>query len=139
MTKSTIPAPIMVEIGPGELLDKLSILHIKADRISDPAKLANIRYELGVLEKCRKANVPDSETITALFADLRKVNEALWEIEDDIRDCEAAGDFGDKFIQLARSVYLTNDKRAALKKEINLALNAAIVEEKSYSDYQGTS
>ena len=127
--------PIMLEVGPGELLDKLTILQIKAERIGDPAKLANIRHELGVLEACRDAHIPAESRIEALTGALRSVNEALWDIEDEIRLCEAAGDFGPRFVELARSVYVTNDRRAAVKKEINEALDAAIVEEKSYADY----
>ncbi|MEO1250329.1 MAG: DUF6165 family protein [Pseudomonadota bacterium] len=135
MSKTEQAGPILVEIGPGELLDKLTILRIKADRIEDESKLANVRHELGVLEACRADHVPANADIERLTSELRGVNEALWDIEDDIRNCEAAGDFGDRFVALARSVYKTNDKRAALKKAINEALNASIVEEKSYADY----
>jgi len=130
------PTAILVEVGPGELLDKLTILQIKSDRISDAGKLANIRHELDVLSASRAQHIPDDGEIPRLTSELRAVNEALWDIEDDIRHCEAAGDFGERFIALARSVYKTNDKRAALKKAINQALDATIVEEKSYADYQ---
>lgn len=137
MTAPETRPPIMLEVGPGELLDKLTILQIKAERIGDPAKLANIRHELAVLDACRAENIPVDSEIGRLTAELRTVNEALWDIEDDIRLCEASGDFGEKFVALARSVYVTNDRRADLKKQINLALDAAIVEEKSYADYSG--
>lgn len=136
MTNNDSPPIILVEVGPGELLDKLTILQIKSDRISDAAKLVNIRHELAVLSASSAEHIPDDAEIVRLTAELRHVNEALWDIEDDIRDCEASGDFGERFVSLARSVYKTNDKRAALKKAINQALNATIVEEKSYADYQ---
>ncbi len=136
MTETEQSSEILVEIGPGELLDKLTILRIKADRIEDTGKLANVRHELGVLDACRAKHIPPSDDIDRLTAELQGVNEALWDIEDDIRECEATGDFGERFVALARSVYKTNDKRAALKKAINEALNASIIEEKSYADYE---
>jgi len=104
--------------------------------MDDPAKLAHVRYELEVLSKARAEKLPASPELTRLEADLKAVNEALWVIEDDIRNCEAAGDFGPTFIELARSVYRQNDKRAALKKDINLLTGSAIVEEKSYADFE---
>ena len=126
---------ILAPIAPGELIDKITILRIKSERISDETKLANVRIELDVLNKTRAEAVEESAKLTELDAALQAVNEELWEIEDDIRDCERNGDFSDTFIQLARAVYVTNDKRAALKKEINLLLGSAIVEEKSYAEY----
>lgn len=126
---------ILAPIAPGELIDKITILRIKSARISDEAKLANVRIELDVLNKTRAEAVEESARLTELDAALQAVNEELWEIEDDIRDCERGGDFSDTFIQLARAVYVTNDRRAALKKEINLLLGSAIVEEKSYAEY----
>lgn len=125
----------MTAIAPGELIDKITILRIKSERISDPAKLKNVRTELDILQKTQAAEVPQSDEMVRLEDALKTVNEALWEIEDDIRDCERQGDFGEEFIRLARAVYVTNDKRAALKKEINLLLGSAIVEEKSYAEY----
>lgn len=126
---------ILAPIAPGELIDKITILRIKSERISDEAKLANVRIELDVLNKTRAEAVEESAKLTELDAALQAVNEELWEIEDDIRDCERNDDFSDTFIQLARAVYVTNDKRAALKKEINLLLGSDIVEEKSYAEY----
>nr|WP_300541536.1 DUF6165 family protein [Maricaulis sp.] len=126
---------IMTAIAPGELIDKITILRIKSERIADEAKLKNVRAELEVLNRTRAESIPDSEDMARLDAELKQVNEALWEIEDDIRDCERNKDFGEEFIRLARAVYITNDKRAALKKEINLLLGSAIVEEKSYAEY----
>ncbi len=126
----------MVPISPGELLDKITILRIKAARIRDSAKLANVRTELEWLERVWR----DSGAAVAAIADdeaqLQRVNEALWDIEDQIRDKERVGAFDTKFIELARAVYVTNDERAAAKKRINSALGSRIVEEKSYSDYQ---
>jgi hypothetical protein len=126
---------ILTPIAPGELIDKITILRIKAARIADPAKLANVKVELGLLEAVLTEKVPQDDPIPALTAELQSVNEALWVIEDDIRDCERDGDFGPKFIELARSVYRTNDRRAELKKAINTALGSRIVEEKSYKAY----
>ncbi|MBT6157491.1 MAG: hypothetical protein HOL01_12180 [Planctomycetaceae bacterium] len=128
-------SPILVEIAPGELIDRMTILEIKSERITDAAKLANVRIELETLQRARDADVPASDQLDRLTAELKAVNEALWEIEDDIRDCERAQDFGPRFIELARSVYVTNDQRAALKREINDLLGSRIVEEKSYASY----
>jgi len=126
---------IMTAVAPGELIDKITILRIKSDRITDAAKVKNVRIELDILNATRADSVPDSDELTRLDAALQSVNEELWVIEDDIRDCERDGDFGQKFIDLARAVYVTNDKRAALKKDINLLLGSHIVEEKSYAEY----
>lgn len=127
--------PIMVEIAPGELLDKSSILEIKNERIADAAKRANVRIELDLLCAARDREIAPSAALDGLYASLKQVNEALWEIEDGIRDEERDRRFGERFIELARSVYHTNDRRAALKREINTLLGSAIVEEKSYSNY----
>lgn len=128
--------PVLIEVGAGELIDKITILRIKSERIGDPAKLANVRHELDVLEKARAENLADSDQLRRLEADLKSVNEALWVIEDVIRQCEADRDFGSKFIELARSVYKQNDRRAALKKEVNLLTGSSIVEEKSYTGFE---
>jgi len=126
---------IRVEVAPGELIDKITILEIKAERIDDAAKRANVRVELDTLTAARAAAIPADAEIDRLTAELKAVNEALWEIEDDIRDCDRAGDFGPRFVELARAVYRTNDRRAELKKAINLHLGSRIVEEKSYQPY----
>lgn len=126
---------ILTPISPGELLDKLTILAIKLDNITDPAKLANVKTEHAALFAVADKNIPKTEDITVLNIRLLNVNRELWDIEDQIRDCERAGDFGEEFIRLARAVYVTNDKRAEYKKQINLALGSVIVEEKSYADY----
>ena len=127
--------PILVEVAPGELIDRMTILVIKTERIADAAKLANVRIELETLQRARDAGVPASDELDRLTAELKAVNENLWEIEDDIRDCERVQDFGPRFIELARAVYVTNDQRAALKRQINVLLGSRIVEEKSYASY----
>ena len=126
---------ITVEVAPGELIDKITILEIKSAKITDSAKLINVRHELAVLEKVRDNDLPRSAELTRLTAELKRINEALWIIEDDIRICEKSREFGERFVELARSVYVTNDQRAARKKDINTLLGSAIVEEKSYEDY----
>ncbi|MEX0808554.1 MAG: hypothetical protein WD044_07480 [Dongiaceae bacterium] len=122
-------------ISVGELVDKLTILDIKAGRIADPAKRANVVREQTLLRETVKQSVPPSAELDALTLDLRSVNEALWVIEDEIRDLERARDFGARFVELARAVYITNDRRAAFKKDINLLVGSDIVEEKSYKPY----
>ncbi|MCF6225462.1 MAG: DUF6165 family protein [Xanthomonadales bacterium] len=127
---------ILVPVSPGEMLDKITILEIKSERIDDPIKVANVRHELELLTTVWSKAVADDSTISALKARMKSINEELWVIEDDIRDQEKAKDFGSRFVELARAVYVTNDQRAAAKKELNLYLGSDIVEEKSYQDYQ---
>lgn len=127
--------PIMTEIGSGELIDKITILEIKSERISDLEKLKNVNHELSVLIATRNAHLSGLDELDNLTEHLKTINEALWQIEDDIRACEAQQNFGQKFIDLARAVYITNDKRAAIKKEINLLTGATVIEEKSYTDF----
>ena len=127
---------ILVPISPGELLDKITILQIKSERIDDEAKLANVNRELEQLSSVWRQSVESDDEIVALAAKLKSINEALWEIEDDIRDEERNKRFGERFIELARAVYVTNDERAEAKKQVNLHLNSSIVEEKSYQDYK---
>ncbi|MBW4936479.1 DUF6165 family protein [Marinobacter sp. F4206] len=126
---------IKVPVSFGEVLDKITILEIKSERIKDEAKVRNVRLELDELSATWNEAVKDQAAISDLRKQLKAVNEALWEIEDDIRDQEAEQDFGPRFIELARAVYVTNDKRAAIKKDVNLALGSRFVEEKSYQDY----
>ena len=126
---------VTIEIAPGELIDKITILEIKAAFIDDSGKLANVRIELETLEKSRDTAIAPSPEMDRLTADLKAVNLELWQFEYDIRDCERDGDFGPKFVELARSVYKTNDRRAALKREINTLLGSRLVEEKSYRPY----
>ncbi len=127
--------PILVEIAPGELIDKITILEIKAERIADAAQRANALVELKTLGDARAAAIPPDGEIDRLEAQLKVVNEALWEIEDDIRDCDREGNFGPRFVELARAVYRTNDRRAELKRAINLRLGSRLVEQKSYKPY----
>ena len=123
-----------VEISNGELLDKFSILEIKIGNISDPAKLANIENEYKELTSdC--TDLLRNSTISSLYAELKSINQKLWVVEDDIRECERRKDFGQEFISLAREVYFTNDERARVKKEINIASGSSLVEEKSYQAY----
>lgn len=126
---------IKVPVSFGEVLDKITILEIKSERIKDETKVRNVRLELDELSATWDEAVKDQSAIADLRKQLKAVNEELWVIEDDIRDQEAAQDFGSRFIELARAVYVTNDKRAAIKKEVNLALGSRFVEEKSYQDY----
>lgn len=126
---------LSVEIAAGELIDKITILEIKSERIADPAKLDNVRAELATLAAPRDAAIVSSPELTALCIRLRHINEQLWDIEDDIRACERNEDFGARFIALARAVYQSNDQRAALKRQINELLGSRLVEEKSYPGY----
>jgi hypothetical protein len=127
---------IMVPLSPGELIDKITILEIKSERMADAAKLDHVRDELALLRTASAQAVTPSEPLHALTAALRTVNEALWEVEDEIRLCERSGSFGERFVELARSVYRQNDLRAALKRQINELLGSALVEEKSYQAYE---
>ena len=126
---------VKVEISPGELIDRITILEIKAARINDEAKRANIGVELSELTAARRGAVPASARLAALTGELREVNGALWDIEDEIRALEAAGDFGPAFIELARAVYKTNDRRSAIKRKINELLGSRLIDEKSYTPY----
>lgn len=129
------PTSITIRISPGEVVDRLTILEIKSERMTDAAKLANVKRERDELVAVAEKALPRRDDVTRLSAELKAVNEKLWDIEDDIRDCERAGDFGEKFVALARAVYRTNDERARLKRAINDALGADIIEEKSYAPY----
>ena len=126
---------VMIPVSWGELFDKLTILEIKKERISDKPKLTNISRELDELLAVSNAHELPDEPLTDLVAELRSINETLWDIEDDIRTCERTEDFSSSFIELARSVYKTNDKRAELKLRINRLLGSELVEEKSYKAY----
>jgi hypothetical protein len=127
---------IRIEVAPGELIDKLTILEIKRERIEDPAKRANVEVELSALESVFDAAVPASDALRALRAELGAVNARLWDIEDEIRDCEREQDFGPRFVALARAVYRTNDRRAEIKREINAMLGSSLIEEKSYRPHR---
>ena len=127
---------ISVPISWGELVDKITILEIKMDRIHDEKKRENIDKELQALKIVFDQGCKGPEKINQMKAKLRAVNEQLWNIEDDIRKCEKEKDFSQRFIDLARSVYMTNDQRAVLKREINIILKSEFLEEKSYEDYR---
>jgi hypothetical protein len=130
MTEITVP------ISPGELLDKITILRIKAQRISDPQKLANVRRELHSLQDTWDSSAYAKGGIDSDVDALLKVNERLWVIEDEIREKERAKGFDAEFIRLARAVYFENDERAAIKRRINVKLGSTIIEEKSYAEYK---
>jgi hypothetical protein len=117
----------------GELIDKITILEIKVERFTDPAKTKNARTELALLTERRDREIPSTNALHTLAAELKAVNERIWELEDDIRDCERRGDFGPDFVEVARQIYKTNDQRAVVKRRINLEFDSAIVEEKSYN------
>ncbi len=119
-------------ISPAELIDKITILEIKLERLSDREKLRNVRAELAGLTEARERSVVARDALKVLTVELKRVNESLWEIEDEIRRREDGDDFGPRFIELARSVYKTNDHRSAVKRQINVLLGSGIIEEKSY-------
>jgi hypothetical protein len=127
---------LLVPVSPGELLDKITILRIKSQRIRDAAKVANVRAELQLLERTWATLGAASQKVAADERALQSVNEQLWDIEDRIRDKEAARAFDHDFIELARAVYHRNDERAAIKQRINVALGSIIIEEKSYKPYR---
>ena len=126
---------LQVPVSVGEALDKITILQIKLAHISDSAKRANVQNELEALLPLVAGDAFTTNQMQGLVAQLKAVNEALWDIEDDIREKEAAKSFDAEFIKLARAVYVTNDKRAEIKKQINLETGSALIEEKSYESY----
>jgi hypothetical protein len=127
---------LLVPISPGELVDKITILEIKSQRISDAAKLVNVRAELELLAATWRASDFASSDIDGDWKALRAVNQQLWDIEDRIRDKEREASFDAGFVELARAVYVTNDQRASIKKRINARLGSTLVEEKSYAEYR---
>ncbi len=134
---STLPrvSSVPIEIAPGELLDRITILEIKRERIGDPAKLRNVHRELDQLAGTRERLLPRSPGLDPLIVELLAVNEAIWEVEDELRECERRGEFSARFVELARSVYRNNDRRAAIKRTINELLGSSIIEEKGYRAY----
>ncbi len=133
--RANIPQDVLVPISVGELIDKIVILEIKSERIKNANQLANIANELGALRAVRLGDV-DRARLDVLSAELKRVNAKLWDVEDSIRECDARGDFGDNFIELARAVYRFNDERARLKKAINVESGSRLVEEKSYKSFR---
>ncbi len=126
---------ILTEISAGELLDKLSILEIKLNKIKDPSFLQEVKKEYDILNKTKNNNINSSDKIDILYKNLKEINEKLWKIENEKRLCEKNSDFNDKFIQLARNVYIENDKRSKIKLEINKVLGSNIIEVKQYTEY----
>ena len=135
MTPPPHASAILIEIGAGELIDRLSILEIKEARLVDEAQRKNVRTELDSLKALMRAHCPQNAEMERLAAALKKVNEALWVVEDGLRELEAKKAFGEEFVKLARSVYIQNDKRSALKREINELTGARRIEEKIYAAY----
>jgi hypothetical protein len=127
---------LKVDISFGELLDKITILQIKSERISDAAKLQNIHHEMELLQSIWEKSDEVKIDIKFEIYELKSINEKLWDIEDNIRDKELKKEFDKDFIELARSVYVMNDKRADFKRKINVKLNSELVEEKSYAEYK---
>ena len=126
---------ILVPVSPGEVIDKITILEIKRNFIKIDSKLININHEYDLLMDIYNSNFRKVDGVEDLKEKLKNINLALWNIEDDIRDCERDKIFDEKFIKLARSVYVTNDQRSKVKMKINLLLNSDLIEEKSYKDY----
>jgi len=126
----------LVPMSPGELLDKITILRIKSERIDDARKVANVRRELGKLEEIWSDSVQADDVLEGLRLELRAINETLWEIEDHIRAEEQTANFGERFVELARAVYRTNDRRARAKRSVNRHLGSELFEEKSYPDHE---
>ena len=126
---------ILVEVSAGELLDKLTILEIKQEKIKDPEKLKYINDEYSVLKNQLNKSVKSDSKLDELFNSLKKINEKLWTIEDDKRLCEKSSDFGDKFVKLSRDVHFLNDDRAKIKLEINNHTGSKIKEIKEYTKY----
>ena len=127
--------PILAPISAGELVDKITILRVKAERIGDLVKQANVLKELRLLEALAADAMPDTPALVGLAAQLTEVNAALWDIEEGKRDCERRREFGAEFVRLARAVYLENDRRAAIKRAINEEAGSDLIEEKSYQPY----
>ena len=128
--------PVEIPVSPGELIDRLTILQIKTERITDPGRSNRVEKERQLYEEVRERRVPRSEEIEQLTLELKQINEKLWDIEDRIRISEKDQLFDDTFISLARSVYKTNDRRAALKRQIDALLGSVLAEEKEYVDYE---
>ena len=126
------PASMKIEVSNGEIADKLTIIELKLERISDPEKLKNLRKEHAILDEALAAFMKKNDP---LYIELFRVNTALWEIEDRIRDLERTKDFGPEFIETARSVYFINDERSEIKRKINLMTGSGLIEEKSYEKY----
>ena len=130
MQRNTPPDTLLIPVSAGELLDKKVILQIKSERFTNEAQLANVRYELELLTAIAAPLL--SEPVAALEAELKAINSKMWDLENAVREHDRSGSFGDSFVATARQTYANNDKRSALKRQINLLLRSAIVEEKSH-------
>lgn len=128
--------PLTIEVAAGELIDKITILEIKGERITDSGKRGNVRIEYEALKGVRDSVIEASPALSRHTAELKAVNEELWNLEDRIRACEKAKNFGFDFVQFARAIYVTNDRRAKIKRAINDFLGSRLVEEKSYEEYK---
>lgn len=126
---------VLAPVSWGEIIDKITILEIKTEQLTEPAKLANVRKELDMLVAVRERDFPGHAGLARLSQELKAINQRLWVIEDDIRGCERAKDFGRRFIDLARAVYIVNDERADAKRQVNALLGSELIEEKSYAPY----
>lgn len=135
VASENVASAILIAVAPAELVDKITILELKTARMNDPAKVANVARELAILRDYAQHHIPRDAAVAALALRLKEINARIWDLEDRIRDCERGGDFGPRFVETARLIYRTNDQRAETKKEINLHLGSAIVEEKSYTAY----
>jgi hypothetical protein len=126
-------ASVKIDVALGELLDKITVLEIKEERMTSESQLANVRTELALLREVARNVIPDTPEVASLVADLKEANRQIWDVVDDLHTCEVNQSFGDDFIRFARTAYLVNDKRADAKRAINLLLGSLIVEEKFYS------
>lgn len=135
LAPARIANQIVISVAPAELIDKITILELKKERIKDAGKLKNVAVELSVLVEEEKRHLPEDDEIKRLTRRLKEVNARLWDLEDHIRDCDREGNFGPPFVEIARAIYRTNDERAQVKREINLYLGATLIEEKSYTAY----
>lgn len=126
---------ILIPISPAELIDKILILEVKAQRVTDSEKIKNINHELSILKEVFRKNITITPELEKLIEKLKVISAKGWDIEEGKREGEAKKDFGSKFVEFARAAFKNNDERAAVKKEINLLLNSDIVEEKSYKSY----
>jgi hypothetical protein len=133
MNENTIYRQPQIPISWGELLDKISILEIKAERVLDSHQIRNVRAELAALHTVRNTYMPRSSVVDQLFEQLKETNSSLWDLENEIRKCEREGNFNEHFILVARAIHQQNDHRAQLKRQLNIALGSVFMEEKSYS------
>jgi hypothetical protein len=133
LSHAALRRPLHVEVSPGELLDKITILQIKRARLVDPTKREHVLIELGSLQAARARALREPEALAPLVTELQRVNERLWDVEDELRRCEARQEFGPAFVELARSVYRLNDERARLKRRLNELCGSMLIEEKSYA------